>query len=206
MIMLKLYYSPGACSLAVHIALLENNIPHELIKVDLQSHKTESGVEFSTVNPKNYVPTIELEEAKLTEVAAILLYIAQITGTNNNPDTNDPFASYRLQEALTFVSSELHKSMGVFFNKTAPEAYKEIMREKIIKRLNYLEELFTKHNFLVGNHFTVADAYCFIVLRWLHLINTGLKLVEWQKVFEYYNRIGEKDMVKKALETEGIKK
>lgn len=206
MIMLKLYYSPGACSLAVHIALLENNIPHELIKVDLQSHKTESGAEFKAINPKNYVPTIELEGAKLTEAAAILLYIAQITGTNNNPDTTDPFAPYRLQEALTFVSSEFHKSMGVFFNKSAPEAYKEIMREKIIKRLNYLEDLFNKHDFLVANQFTVADAYCFVILRWIHLINTGLKLAEWQKVFEYYNRIGERAMVAKALEIEGIKK
>lgn len=190
--MLMLYYSPGACSLAVHIALLENAIPHELTKVDLHSHKTDSGVDFATINPKNYVPVIELEGSILTEAAAILLYIAQITGTNNNQNPEDAFGAYRLQEALTFISSELHKSMGAFFNKDAHESYKELMRQKLVKRLDYLETIFDKHEYLVANQFSVADAYCFTILRWIHLINTGLNLENWQKVYAYYNKIGER--------------
>lgn len=205
--MLMLYYSPGACSFAVHVALLENNIPHETTKVDIHSypHVMQSGAVFATINPKNYVPVIQLDnKATLTEAAAILCYIADNSHNSKHVNPADPFANYRLQEALTFISSELHKTIGTFFNKQISEEYKEILRDKIQKRFDFLESVLEKQEYLVGNEFGVADAYCFAILRWLNVMDIGVSLSGWEKLHAYYNKIAERPKVKEAFAAEGL--
>jgi glutathione S-transferase len=133
--MLTLYYSPGACSLAVHIMLLEKKLQFTLNKVSLPTHITEDGLSLATINPKNYVPILVLDDGKvLTEVVVILSYVED--------------ANYKDLELLCFISSELHKSFGAFFNKKTPEEYKVIARDKLALKLDYVESVLTKNKYL----------------------------------------------------------
>ncbi len=205
--MLTLYYSPGACSLAPHIALLENGLSFNLKKVDLATHTTEDKVDLAGINAKNSVPVIQLDNNEiLTEAAAILFYIAETGSNSKDVDPADAFARYRLQEALTFVSSELHKGFGPFFNKNIGEDYKSIARDRLRSRLDHLEKLLTKQEYIAGNKFTTADAYCFTVLRWVKVVDCGLKLNDWPKVNAYYDKILTRPKVKQALDEEKLTK
>jgi glutathione S-transferase len=203
--MLTLFYSPGACSLAIHIALLEQGIEFGLKKVDLKTKKLEDESNFQSINPKGYVPTIQLENREvLTENAAILTYIAAQGSSQIQPPGT--FGPYRLLEWLTFVSSELHKSLGIFFNQNLPEEFKVKLRDKIEKRFNVLENRLNVSQFLVSNNYSVADAYCFAILNWLPILDTGLKIEKWPKLCEYITKMRSRPKVMEALKAEGILK
>lgn len=203
--MLTLYYAPGACSMASHIALLENDLKFQLKKVNMQSHTTEDGKDFYTINPNGYIPSLQTETGQtLSEGAAILFYISEQSHKNPPMNTSDTFAKYRLQEWLTFISSELHKTLGAFFNKSLPNEYKKALAEKFSKRMNYLESVLSKSKFLLGEQFSVADAYCFTILNWLHNLETGLQLNDWPHIKAYQNAIATRPAVKAAMIAEGL--
>lgn len=190
--MLTLYYSPGACSLAVHIMLCEKNLQFTLNKVNLLTHLTADGVALATINPKNYVPVLVLEAGiVLTEIVAVMCYL---------DDTN-----LENLEILCFISSELHKSFGAFFHKETPQEYKILVREKLSSRLKYVESLLTKHKYLTGDTFCAADAYLFTILRWLKFIDTGLKIESWPSINNYYITLTQRPSIQIALEAERIR-
>jgi glutathione S-transferase len=189
--MLTLYYSPGACSFAVHLMLLEKHLQFTLKKVSLLTHTTEDGVSLATINPKNYVPVLVLDNGKvLTEVVVILSYVED--------------ANYKDLELLCFISSELHKTFGAFFNKKTPEEYKVIAREKLSLRLDYIETILSNNKYLIGDTFCAADAYLFTILRWLKFVDSGLAIESWPAINNYYNVLTQRPTIQTALEVEHI--
>lgn len=202
---MKLYYAPGACSLAPHIVLAEAGIAADFVKVDLKTHKTEAGVDYYTVNPKGSVPLIELDNGeRLTEVAAIVQYVAdQKPGTGLAPAAGT-FERYRLQEWLNFVSSELHKQYSPFFNPATPDEYKEMVKKKLGERFAYLTEHFKDRDYLLGRNFSAADAYLFTILRWSPSV--GIQLEPWPLVTEFVSRVRARAKVSEVMKTEGLTK
>ncbi|HSX21005.1 MAG TPA: glutathione binding-like protein [Gammaproteobacteria bacterium] len=187
-----LYYSPGACSLSVHITLIEKKLDFALKKVNLATHLTEDGVELATINPKNYVPVLVLADGNVhTEVVAILSSLEN--------------TEYKTIESLSFISSELHKSFGPFFNKKTPEEYKVIAREKITNRFNYVEAVLSRSEYFNGSTYSACDAYLFTILRWLKLLkDTGLSIATWPTITTYYDKIAQRPAVQAAIEVEHI--
>jgi glutathione S-transferase len=182
---MKLYYSPGACSFAAHIALHEAGLPFEAVRVDLRSHKLADGTDYHTINPKGYVPLLELDDGdRLSEAAVILQYIA-----DRKPGTIAPaFGSserYRLMESLNFISSELHKQFSPLFYPDTPEATKQSQHKKLARRFEHLNQILAKQPYLMGANFTVADAYLHAILNWTGPLKVDLSpfpaLVEFQK-------------------------
>lgn len=200
---MKLYYSPGACSLAAHICLGEAGLKFELVKTDLKAKKTADGADFWKINPKGYVPTLQLDDGSmLTENAAVLQYIA-----DRNPDSRlappaGTMDRYRLEEWLAFINSEVHKTFSPFFDPATPDAYKEIARAKLTKRLGYVQGVLESRQFLMGDQYTVADAYLFTVLRWAKLAD--LNLDQWPAIKSYSERIRQRRNVVAALQAEGL--
>ena len=200
---MKLYYSPGACSLAAHICLREAGLKFELIKTDLKAKKTADGADFWKINPKGYVPTLQLDDGSvLTENVAVLKYIA-----DRNPDSRlapsaGTMARYRLDEWLAFINSEVHKTFSPFFDQATPDAYKDIARAKLTKRLGYVQEILGSRQFLLGDQFTVADGYLFTVLRWAKLAD--LNLEQWSAIKSYWEQIRQRPHVAAALQAEGL--
>lgn len=200
---MKLYYSPGACSLAPHIILAECGEKYTLEKVDLQSKKTESGKDFFLVNPKGYVPALELENKEiLTEVGVILQYIA-----HQHPEAQlvvdlNSFEYYKMLEWLSFISSEIHKNFGSLFAPQIPEAYVEMIKLKINNRLKVLEQSLEGKQYLFANRFTILDAYLFTVLRWAHHLKIPVE--NFGAITNYFARIKERPSVKQAMQEEGL--
>lgn len=200
---MKLYYAPGACSMAAHIALNEAGETFAIEKVDLAAGKTENGADFRRINPKGYVPTLELDNGEiLTEGPAILQYIA-----DRNPDSRlapkaGSFERVRLQEHLNFISTEIHKSFGPLFNKSASDELKALARERAALRLSHADQLLSDgRRYLLGEDFTVADAYLFTVARWT--IPTGVGLDRLPNLQAYVKRVSERPAVQKTLAAEG---
>lgn len=203
--MLTLYYSPGACSLAPHIALCENNIEFKLLRVDLTTKKLDDGSDYMAINYKGYVPTLQLDNGEiLTECAAALFYIAELNPNSQKISTPASFERYRLQEALTFVSSEMHKTGALFFDPTLPADYRERVIKKLKRRLHDLEAKLNTTEYLAGNEFSVADAYCFAIIRWVPALNIGLSLERWPKVEAYYKKILARPKVQEVMKQEGL--
>ena len=133
---MKLYYSPGACSLSPHIVATEAGVPVEMVKVDLGKHKTESGEDFNAINPKGYVPTLRLDDGSvLTEGPAIVQYLADKNPSSGLAPANGTLERYKVQEWLNFIGTELHKNFGPLFNPATPDAVKEMSKANIAKRL-----------------------------------------------------------------------
>jgi len=199
---MKLYYSPGACSLSPHIVANEAGIPLELVKVDLKTHLTERNGDFKQVNPKGYVPTLELDDGTvITEGVAIDMYLS-----NLKPDAKlMPLASsqefLKFFEQMLFITTEIHKGFGGMFAPVGDEA-KDVMRKKLRTRLAFLAEQLKGKKYLFGDGFTAADAYLFTTLRWA----PGLKvdLNEWPVFAEYQDRIEARPAVQEALKMEGL--
>jgi glutathione S-transferase len=202
---MKLYYSPGACSLAVHIALAELGADYDLERVDLASKRTETGRDFTAVNPNGYVPTIELDDGDvLFEAAAVLQYLADTRPDSGLAPASGTRERVRLQQWLNFTASELHKSFSPFFAAAKPEgAQREAALAKLARRLDYLEaSLADGRPHLLGEAFTVADAYAFTIASWA--IPTGIGLDRWPNVKAYVARISERPMVRAAMQREGL--
>ena len=200
---MKLYYAPGACSLAPHIVLAEAEIAADFVKVDLKAHQTETGVDYYTINPKGSVPLIELDNGeRLTEVSAIVQYIADQKPDAGLAPAADTFERYRLQEWLNFVSSELHKQYSPFFNPATPDAYKEMVMKKLGERFAYLTKHFKDRDYLLGNQFSVADAYLFTILRWSKSV--GIQLEPWPALTEFLARVRARSKVSEVMKAEGL--
>lgn len=198
---MKLYYSPGACSLAAHIALREADRRFELERVDLRTHRTASGHDFRSINPKGYVPTLELAVGDvLTENPSVLQYIADLAPAAGLAPPAGTFARYRLQEWLGFIGSELHKQFGPLFAPDTPVPTAERARGKITERLEYMNDALTDRAFLLGETFTVADCYAFAVLRW----GERFDIEHPSNVAEYFQRMWMRPHVQAALEVEGL--
>ena len=202
---MKLYYMPGACSLSPHIALREAGIDFALVKVDGKTKKTESGADFNAINPKSYVPALELDGGKvMTEAAALVQYIAdQNPAAKLAPAAGTPERA-ELQEWLTFISSEIHKGTGPLFNPQIPDAWKTVVIDKLAGRYDYLAKHLAKNPYVMGKDFSVADAYLFTVLNWTNFL--GIDLGKWPALKDYQARVAARPAVQEALKAEGLLK
>lgn len=200
---MKLYYSPGACSLASHIALYETGLPFEIDRIIKTTKMTAGGEDFMQVNPKGYVPAIRLDDGSiLTEGAAVLQYIAdQQPGSGLAPKAGT-MERYRLQEWLTYISSEIHKSFSPMFSKDAAEEVKSYARNMLGKRVGYAETQLAEKPYLMGDHFTVADAYLFVVMNWSK--HVGFDLGPFPHIQGYLARIAARPAVHAAMKAEGL--
>jgi glutathione S-transferase len=200
---MKLYYSPGACSLSPHIVLREAGYSFDIEKVDLGSKKTESGADFTAINGKGYVPTLKLDDGQvLTEGPAIVQYLADHKPEAKLAPANGTTERYKLQEWLNYITAEMHKSVGSLFNSKMPEAWQAETRTSIGKKLDYLEKSLQGHDFLLGNTFSVADAYLFTVLGWTKYV--GIDLAKWPVLQAYLGRVAQRPAVQAALKAEGL--
>jgi glutathione S-transferase len=200
---MKLYYSPGASSLAPHIVLCEAGIPVELVKVDLRTKKLPDGGDFTEINPKGYVPMLALDDGHtLTEIGAIVQYVADHRPETRLAPRPDEFDRYRLQEWLSFVSSELHKSFSPLFSPAASEDWKKAARARLETRFDWLVGQVTGRKFLMGDEFTVADAYLFTVLSWGRHVQ--IDLARWPVLAEYVARVAARPAVQQAMREEGL--
>jgi len=201
---MKLYYSPGACSLASHIVLEELGVPFEPVFVSLKRKVTAAGADFNAINPKGYVPVLELDGgALLTEGTAILQYLADLKPAAGLAPANGTLERYRLQEWLGFINSEIHKAFGPLFDPSAADAAKDLARQRIARRFDYTEQALAGREFLVGNRFTVADAYLYTVLGWSD--HAGIDLGRWPALRAYHARIATRPAVLAAQAAEKLR-
>lgn len=200
---MKLYFSPGACSLSPHIVLREAGAKFDLEQVDNKAKKTKSGADFWQINPKGYVPVLELDNGeRLTEGPAIVQYIADQYPQSGLIPPCGSFERSRVQEWLNFITSEIHKSFGPLFRDTTPAEYKTTAKENIAKRYDYLEQHLGRHQYLHGDKFGVADAYLFTVSRWMK--NVNIDIGRWPHVKAYEERIAARPKVQEAMKAEGL--
>lgn len=199
---MKLYYAPGACSLAPHIALREAGVPYELARVDLKKHQVEDGTDYYKVNPKGYVPFLQLDDGgSLTEAAVVLQYIADRKPGTLAPAPGSP-ERYRLLEWLNFVATELHKGFGPLWDPTTPEETVRRSREKLAKRYEFIDQALAKSPYLTGDKFTIADAYLFVVTNWAGMLKVDL--APYKHVGEFLKRVSTRPAVQGALKEEGL--
>ncbi len=202
---MKLYFSPGACSMSPHIALREAGLSFDLLKVDLGTKQTADGKDFTAINAKGYVPVLELDDGSvLTEGPAIVQYIAdQAPGSQLAPAAGT-LARYRLMEWLNYITSEMHKSFSPLFNPKASDELKTMAREALAQRFDYLSTQLQGKSFLMGETFTVADGYLFTVLGWTK--PTHIDLEKWPLLSAYTQRIAARPAVHAAMQAEGLVK
>lgn len=201
---MKLYYSPGACSLAPHIAAREAGIPVELSKVDLKAKQYDGG-DYKQVNAKGYVPAVETEDGGvLTECPAILQYIADRKPEAGLAPKPGDKARYQLQEALNFITSELHKGMGAYFNPAMNDGWRQANTDRLSLRLDWLAKQLQGRQYMMGDKFSVADAYLFTILNWAG--PTKFDLSKWPAITDYQKRVAQRPKVQEALKAEGLVK
>lgn len=200
---MKLYYMPGACSLSPHIVAREAGIDLELVKVDGKTKRTEHGADFLAINPKGYVPALELDDGQLlTEGPAIVQYLADLKPASHLAPANGTLARYRLQEVLGYINSEIHKSYSPLFKPDTPEATRQERKEYLRKRYALLDSALAKHPWLLGEHFTVADAYLFTVTNWARHVD--LDLSAFPAILAFQKRVAERPAVQAAMDAEGL--
>jgi len=202
---MKLYYLPGACSLAANIALREASLKFDLVKVDRQTKRAADGLDFKEVNSKGYVPALTLDNGEtLTENVAVLQYIADRNPAAKLAPPAGTMERYRLVEWLAFINSEIHKSFGPLFRKDAPDDTKNYARQNIATRAGWLNSNLGARSFLMGEQFTVADGYLFVVLGWG--ARAGIDLAQWPQLQGLVARVGARPNVIEALKSEGLAK
>jgi glutathione S-transferase len=202
---MKLYYYPGACSLAPHIVAREAGIAVTLEKVDLANRTTETGANFAAVNPKGYVPALGLQDnSVLTEVSAIIQYLADSQPAADLAPAHGSMERYRLLEWLGFISTEIHKGFGPLWNPATPDAVKAATKERLASRFAYLDEKLGAQPFLLGDTFTIADAYLFTVVNWTNF--HAVDLSPFPNLQAFQARIASRPAVQQALEAEGLVK
>jgi glutathione S-transferase len=200
---MKLFYSPGACSLAPHIVLLEAGLPFSLEKVDLGSKKTEHGLDYTTVNSKGAVPALQMDDGRvLTEGAAVMQYLAdQKPGSGLAPPAGS-FERYQLAEILNYIASEIHKGFSPLFNPALTADWKPTVLANLEKKFQWLSKHLDGKAYLMGDTFTIADAYLFTVLSWSS--HVGIDLSKHHVLAEYLARVGHRSKVQAALKEEGL--
>lgn len=200
---MKLYFSPGACSLASHIALVEAGLTFSTEKTDLRKKVTASGADFLAINPKGYVPALALDEGVLlTEGPAVMQYIADQVPERKLAPAAGTLARYQLVEWLNFIATEVHKTFGALWNPAASDDAKEGARQLLAKRCGYLAQRLEGREFLMGEQFTVADGYLFTVLNWGQIVHVDLS--PWPVLTAYMARIGARPAVQQAMREEGL--
>ncbi len=201
---MKLYYSPGACSLAPHIVAREAGLPVTLEKVNLANRTTETGANFATINPKGYVPAVALDDGSvLTEAAAILQYLADQQPSAGLAPANGTTERYRLIEWLTFISSEIHKGFGPLWHPATPDSVKASTKDRLAARFAYLDETLARQPYLMGETFTVADAYLFTVMNWANF--HAIDITPFKSLSAFMTRVAARPKVQEALMAEGLK-
>lgn len=200
---MKLFYAPGACSMAPHIVLRELGKKFDLEKVDLSVKKTEAGKDYTKINGKGYVPALEIKKDEvLTEVATILQYLADKAKATKLLPKAGTMARYRAMESLNFVASELHKGIGGLFNPAMPDEGKAAIKNRLTARFKWLDGLLGKQNYLTGKSFSVADAYAFTVLGWCRMV--GIDLGDYKNINAYLGRVGARPAVQATMKAEGL--
>ncbi len=202
---MKLFYSPGACSLAPHILLREAGLTADLVRVDLATKKTEQGEDFRSINPKGYVPALVLDAGGvLTETAVILQYLADLAPDKKLIPAAGDMERYRCLEWLNFISTELHKSLGALFNPNTPQTWREIVLQMLSRRLDFIAKQLADQPYLMGSSFMAADAYLFTLLSWTAQLNIDLS--NWPVLKEYLARVAARPAVRQTLTEEGLLK
>lgn len=201
--MMKLYYSPGACSLSPHIILRETGLDFSIVRVNIKEKKTEDGEDFLVINPKGQVPALLLDNGELlTEGAVIVQYLADQKQDRNLIAPAGTLKRYHQLEALNFISTELHKSFAPLFTPGTPDEYKEIARANLIKKFQYVDDILVKKAFFADDNFTVADAYLFTVTNWAKLV--GVDISHLKHLAEYCEKMAKRPKVQEALSAEGL--
>ncbi|HUN45370.1 MAG TPA: glutathione transferase GstA [Stellaceae bacterium] len=203
---MKLYFSPGACSLSPHIVLQEAGLAADLVQVDLKAKTTKTGGDFRSINPKGQVPTLELDDGDvLTEGPVIVQYIADRKPESKLAPAAGTKERYRLQEWLNYITSEMHKGFSPLFNPNAPDQWKQAVKDMLALRFDFLSKKLEGKPYLMGGTFTVADAYLFTILSWgkYHNIDYAAK---WPVLQAYLGRVAERPAVQAALKAEGLLK
>lgn len=202
---MKLYYSPGACSLSPHIALLEAGLPYDLVKVDLRAKKLENGDDYLKVNPKGQVPALALDSGELvTEGPVIVQMIADKASGKNLAPARDSAERYKLLEWLNFVGTELHKNFGPMFSPVLSDDAKAFFKDRVMGKFKYLDGVLAGHDYLMGKQFTVADGYLFTMLCWADRMKFDLSALP--NLLAYKARVAARPMVQEALSKEGLLK
>ena len=200
---MKLYYSPGACSQAPHIILHEAGLPHDSAKVDVRAKKLEDGSDYLQINPKGSVPALELDDGQvLTENAVILQYIADHAGAFELLPQPGDLRRYRVLEWVNFVATELHKSFGPLFNPAAGEETKQMARDLIAKKLDFVEQQIRDEPYLLGRQFTLPDAYLFVILGWTGKMRIDLD--RWPRLAAFRERVAQRESAREVLAFEGL--
>ena len=202
---MKLYFSPGACSLSPHIALLEAGLPYDLVKVDVRAKKLENGDDYLKVNPKGQVPALVLDDGSLvTEGPVIVQMIADKAAGKNLAPARDSAERYKLQEWLNFISTELHKTFSPLFNPAIPDEVKAFFRDRIMSKFKYADGMLADRDYLMGKQFTVADGYLYTMLRWAD--GNKMDLSGLKNLMAYKDRVAARPQVQEALKKEGLLK
>ncbi len=202
---MKLYYSPGACSLSPHIALLEAGLPYDLVKVDLRAKKLENGDDYLKVNPKGQVPALALDNGELvTEGPVIVQMIADKAAAKNLAPARDSAERYKLLEWLNFITGELHKNFSPLFNPMIPDEVKNVFKDRIMGKFKYIDSQLAGRDYLMGKQFTVADGYLYTMLRWAD--GNKMDLSGLKNLMAYKDRVAARPRVQEALTKEGLLK
>jgi glutathione S-transferase len=200
---MKLYYSPGACSLSPHITLHESGLKFEAIAAPTKTHQLADGTDYYTINPLGYVPLLELDDGtRLREGPAIVQYIADQVPDKKLAPANGTMARYKLQEWLTFIGTEVHKGFSPLFNPATPDAYKAIAKDRLLQRLAWVDSELAGKQFLMGEQFSVADPYLFTVSNWTKPTNVDISGLANLGAFRA--RMAARPAVQAAIKAEGL--
>jgi glutathione S-transferase len=201
---MKLYYSPGACSLSPHIVLHEAGLAFTPVLASTKTHKLADGTDYYTVNPKGYVPLLELDDGqRLSEGPAIVQYIADLVPEKKLAPPAGTMERYRLMEWLNFITSELHKGFSPLFNPAMPEDGKAVFRNKLGERLTWVDSQLEGRDYLMGSQFTVADAYLYVVTGWGGAV--GVDISGLKHLGAFMQRMNARPAVQAARKAEGLK-
>lgn len=200
---MKLFCKPGACSLSPHIVLRESGLDFTLVTVDTKTKTTEQGEDYLRINPKDQVPALQLNDGSvLTEGVAIVQYLADLKPDRQLLAPCGSLTRYRTLEWLNFIATELHKGFSPLFRPTTPEAYKQTAREQLEQKFQYVNRELQDKPWLMGLHFTVADAYLFTVTRWAHALKLNLNGLD--TLNDWFARVAARPDVAAALKAEGL--
>ncbi|MCD6076834.1 MAG: gst [Ramlibacter sp.] len=200
---MKLYYSPGACSLSPHIVLREAGLAFEPVMAPTKTHKLPDGSDYYAINPLGYVPMLELDDGtRLREGPAIVQYLADQVPARNLAPANGTLPRYRLQEWLTFIGTEIHKSFSPLFNAAMPDAGKQIYRDRLANRFQFVDKELAGKDYLMGDNFTVADAYLYTVTRWSKPMSIDIS--GFPNLLAHHARVEARPAVQEALKLEKL--
>ncbi|MDB5956288.1 glutathione transferase GstA [Ramlibacter sp.] len=200
---MKLYYSPGACSLSPHIVLHEAGLAFELVMAPTKTHKLQDGTDYYTINPLGYVPMLELDDGtRLREGPAIVQYVADQVPAKNLAPANGTLPRYRLQEWLTLIGTEIHKSFSPLFMPNMPEEAKQIYRDRLANRFEFVNRELAAKDYVMGEHFTVADAYLYTVTRWTKPMQIDIS--RYPNLVAHNARVEARPAVQMALQHEKL--